>query len=156
MERERHKTRRWGTGGTANDVARIFVADDNELTRRALTGIIIRDERLALIGEASNGALALEVIGALRPDLVCLDVLMPRLDGLAVLRSLREKQPSTAVVIITAASTPEVVSQASELGAHAFIVKPFNAATVLKTIHGVLANSRQPQGGTTVAAVQSR
>jgi two-component system chemotaxis response regulator CheY len=117
----------------------VFVVDDNELTRRALTGIVGRDERLTVIGEASNGVLALKRIHALEPDVVCLDVLMPRLDGMAVLRSIREKLPRTAVIIITAESTPEVVAEARKLGAEAFLVKPFNAAKVLSTIHGVLA-----------------
>jgi two-component system chemotaxis response regulator CheY len=115
----------------------ILVVDDNELTRRALKAILLRDPRFTVLGEASNGASALESIDALRPRLVCLDVLMPRLDGLSVLRKLREKQLSTAVVIITGESTSDVVNQAREMGANGFVVKPFNAATVLNTIDAV-------------------
>src|SRR5690349_14348322 len=94
----------------------IFVADDNELTRSVLKGILVRDERLSVIGEASNGESALESIGRLHPQLVCLDVLMPRMDGLTVLRKLREQEVSPAVVVITAQSTPDVVNQAREMG----------------------------------------
>jgi two-component system chemotaxis response regulator CheY len=116
----------------------ILVVDDNELTRRALKGILMRDERLTVLGEASNGASALESISALKPHLVCLDVLMPRVDGLSVLRAMRDKQLSTAVVIITGESTSEVVNQAREMGANGFVVKPFNAGTVLSTIDTIL------------------
>jgi two-component system chemotaxis response regulator CheY len=116
----------------------ILVVDDNELTRRALKGILMRDERLTVLGEASNGASALESISALKPHLVCLDVVMPRVDGLSVLRAMREKQLSTAVVIITGESTSVVVNQAREMGANGFVVKPFNAATVLNTIDTIL------------------
>ncbi len=116
----------------------ILVVDDNELTRRALKGILMRDERFSVVGEASNGASALESISALRPHLVCLDVVMPRMDGLSVLRKLREMQLSTAVVIVTGESTSDVVKQAREMGANGFVVKPFNAATVLNTIGSIL------------------
>ena len=119
----------------------ILVVDDNELTRRALKGILLRDDRFTVLGEASNGASALESINALQPHLVCLDVLMPRLDGLGVLRKLREKQLPTAVVIITGESTSEVVKEAREMGANGFVVKPFNAAIVLNTIHTVLCRT---------------
>jgi two-component system, chemotaxis family, chemotaxis protein CheY len=119
--------------------ATVFIADDNELTRRALSGIISRDERLAVVGEASNGVAALEMIQALQPELLCLDVLMPRQDGLEVLRGIREKQLATAVIIVTGESTAEVVAQSRELGADGLVVKPFKAAKVLSTIHNVLA-----------------
>jgi DNA-binding response OmpR family regulator len=66
---------------------------------------------------------------------------MPRLDGLGVLRKLREKQLPTAVVIITGESTSEVVKEAREMGANGFVVKPFNAAIVLNTIHTVLCRT---------------
>ena len=141
MEREQsYKPHRSVPAGGAAQFG-ILVVDDNELTRRALKGILLRDDRFTVLGEASNGASALDSISALRPDLVCLDVLMPRLDGLGVLRKLREKQLSTAVVIITAESTSEVVKEAKEMGANGFVVKPFNAAIVLNTIHTVLCRT---------------
>lgn len=141
MEREQsYKPHRSAPAGGKAQFG-ILVVDDNELTRRALKGILLRDERFTVLGEASNGASALESISALRPDLVCLDVLMPRMDGLAVLRKLREKEPSPAVVIITGESTSEVVKEAREMGANGFVVKPFNAAIVLNTIHTVLCRT---------------
>jgi two-component system, chemotaxis family, chemotaxis protein CheY len=124
--------------------ARVFVVEDNDLTRRTLKHIIGRDGRLVLVGEASNGVSALEGINVLQPDLVCLDIHLPRMDGLAVLRTLREKYPPMAVVIITGESTPEVLTQAHSLGADGFVVKPFNAGKVLDTIHHALARN----GGT--------
>ena len=119
--------------------ARVFVVDDNEVVRRALKGVISHDEALLVVGEASNGTSALESIKALEPDLVCLDIMLPGVDGLTILRQVRQEYPAMRVVLITGQATADVVAQARELGAHGFVVKPFNAAKVLKTIHAALA-----------------
>ena len=118
--------------------ARVLVVEDNEVVRRALKGVIAHDEALLVVGEASNGTSALEIIKTLEPDLVCLDIMLPGVDGLAVLRQVRQEYPAMRVVLITGQATPEVVAQARELGANGFVVKPFNAAKVLKTIHAAL------------------
>ena len=78
------------------------------------------------------------MLAELEPDLVCLDILMPGMDGLSLLRSIREKHPRTRVVIISGASTHTTVSQARELGAHAFVVKPFTAGKVLDAVRDAL------------------
>lgn len=118
--------------------ARILIVDDNDVVRRALRGLIRHDESFVVVGEASSGHSALEAIEARKPDLVCLDVLMPGLDGLTILRNIREKYPNIRVVLITGQSTSEVVTQARELGADGFVVKPFNGARVLGAMHSAL------------------
>ena len=118
--------------------SRILIADDNDVVRGALRGLIRHDESLAVVGEASNGQSALEAVKALQPDLVCLDVLMPGLDGLSILRTIREEHPAIRVVLVTGQATSEVVSQARELGTNGFVVKPFNAAKVLAAIRTAL------------------
>jgi len=118
--------------------ARVLVVDDNDVVRRALKGVIAHDEALLVIGEASSGTSALESIKALQPDLVCLDIMMPGVDGLTVLRQVRQEYPAIRVVLITGQATAETVALARELGARGFVVKPFNAAKVLKTIHAAL------------------
>jgi two-component system chemotaxis response regulator CheY len=121
--------------------ATILIVDDNDVIRRALRGLIRHDESLTVVGEAASGESALESIKAAAPDLVCLDVVMPGVDGLTVLRTIREEHPSVRVVIITGQATSEVVAQARELGARGFVVKPFNAAKVLATIHAALGQA---------------
>jgi two-component system chemotaxis response regulator CheY len=119
--------------------ARVLVVDDNEVVRRALKGVIGHDEALLVVGEASSGTSAVESIKAIQPDVVCLDIMMPGVHGLTILRQVREEYPEMRVVLITGQATAEIVAQARELGAHGFVVKPFNAAKVLKTIHAALA-----------------
>jgi two-component system chemotaxis response regulator CheY len=121
--------------------ARILIVDDNDVIRRALRGLMRHDESLTVLGEAACGEMALQSIKAEEPDLVCLDVLMPGMDGLAVLKAIREEHPRVRVIIITGQATSEVVAQARELGAKGFVVKPFNAAKVLATIHAALAQT---------------
>ena len=118
--------------------ARILLVDDNEVVRRALRGLIAHDETLLVVGEAASGRSALDSINALRPDLVCLDIMLPGIDGISVLRQVRQEHPAMRVVLVTCQATAEVVAQARELGANGFVVKPFNGAKVLKTIHAAL------------------
>jgi two-component system chemotaxis response regulator CheY len=107
--------------------------------REVVRGVIRQDKSLSIVGEAANGQAALELVDSFEPDLVCLDVLMPGMDGLSVLRTIREKHPATPVIIVTGQSTSEVVSEAMKLGAAGFVVKPFSAEKLLRAIHAALA-----------------
>jgi two-component system chemotaxis response regulator CheY len=116
----------------------ILIAEDNPVVREVLRGVMRHDDRLRIVGEASNGQLALELVESLKPDLVCLDVLMPGLDGLTVLKTIKEKFPETRVIIVTGQSTSEVVSEALKLGANGLVVKPFNADKLLRAVDKAL------------------
>ena len=119
-------------------VHRILIAEDNQVVREVLRGVIRHDARLRVVGEAANGDAALELVESLKPDVVCLDILMPGLDGLAVLKVIREQFPDTKVVLVTGQSTSEVVTEALKLGASGFVVKPFNADKLLRAIYNAL------------------
>jgi two-component system, chemotaxis family, chemotaxis protein CheY len=118
--------------------AKILIVDDNRIIREVLRGLIRHDDRLAVVGTAANGESALEMIGTLHPDLVCLDVLMPGPDGIAILRTIHAQYPGTRVIVVSGESTPHIVSSALRAGASGFVVKPFNAEKVLRTIHAAL------------------
>ena len=118
--------------------AKILIVDDNRIIREVLRGLIRHDEGLTVVGTAASGEAALEQIGALKPDLVCLDILMPGIDGLAVLRMIHSTYPGTRVILVSGESTPSTVSRALRAGASGFVVKPFNAEKVLRTIHTAL------------------
>jgi two-component system, chemotaxis family, chemotaxis protein CheY len=119
--------------------SRIVIVDDNPVIRDLLRGIMRNDAGLVVVGEAANGDTAIDVVEKLRPDLICLDVLLPGLDGIAVLRALRAMHPEMRVVLVTGRATSSVVSEATELGAAGFVVKPFNAARLLATVRAALS-----------------
>lgn len=119
----------------------ICIVDDNDLMR-ALLRSLLRGETYEVVGEARNGKIALEMIGRVTPRIVCMDVVMPEMDGLKALREIKEKYPAIAVVMITSNASAENVQEAIENGASGFIVKPFNAAKVIDTLAKV--SSRLP------------
>src|SRR5687767_3684569 len=98
--------------------ARIVIVDDNNVIREVLRGLIRHDPRLSVVGEAASGEAAMDLVAQLNPHLVCLDILMPGMGGLEVLRSLREAHPDVRVIVITGQSTSDVVSEALKLGAN--------------------------------------
>jgi two-component system chemotaxis response regulator CheY len=118
---------------------RILIAEDNPVVREVLRGVMRHDDRLRIVGEAANGQLALELVESLKPDLVCLDVLMPGLDGLSALKTIKEKYPDMRVILVTGQSTSEVVAEALKLGASGFVVKPFNANQLLRAVSQALS-----------------
>ena len=124
--------------------ARVLIVDDHQLTRAALSGIVRLDPGLVVVGQSPSGEIALQAIGLLVPDVVCLDVWMPGMDGLAVLRRIRDKHPAIRVVMVTGAATPEVVKEANDGGAHGFVSKPFSATSVLRAINAALRLDLQP------------
>jgi two-component system, chemotaxis family, chemotaxis protein CheY len=118
---------------TTKQAIRIQLVDDNEVTRTLLRGLL-RGEEYDVVGEASDGEHGLEMALRLRPDVLCLDISMPKADGLEVLRQVRAQAPEIVVLMITAHTEREMVQQAIQSGASGYIVKPFNSGKVLDTI----------------------
>ena len=77
------------------------------------------------------------MVERLKPEIVCLDVMMPKMTGLDALREIKAANPAVTVVMISGNASPENVQESLQFGAVGFIVKPFNAAKVLKTLSGV-------------------
>ncbi len=117
--------------------AKILIVDDNDLVRTLLCGIL-RSEDCQIVGEAKNGTLALECIERTRPDIVFMDVMMPVMDGLQALQSIKRKYPEIVVVMITGNPSKENVKESIQGGASGFIVKPFNSAKVLDILNRVV------------------
>jgi two-component system, chemotaxis family, chemotaxis protein CheY len=117
---------------------RVLIVDDNDVMRMLLRGIL-REEAYEVVGEAKNGQAAIDMTERLLPDIVCLDVVMPYMDGLEALREIRQLHPESVVIMITGNASADNVREAVDLGATDFIVKPFNAAKVL----GALARASE-------------
>lgn len=112
----------------------VLIVDDNDIMRTLLRAILRNDERFDVIGEARNGLSAVDMTRRLKPQVVCLDVVMPEMDGLEALREIKREFPDTRVVMITGTPSPANVQEAMNLGANGFIIKPFNAARIIDTL----------------------
>ena len=132
--------------------SRILIVEDNAVIRDLLRGILRHDADLVVVGEAASGENAIDLAEKLRPDLICLDVLLPGLDGIAILRALRAMRPEMRVVLVTGQATNSIVSEALSLGASGFVVKPFNAARLLSAVRSALASAPKPTRTTGPAA----
>ena len=116
----------------------LLLVDDNTTLIQSLIAYFSRQEDVSLAGEAGNGADALELIAREQPDVVLLDIVMPRLDGLGVLRELRTMEKPPRVVVYSALKTDTVVNRAVELGASYFMVKPAEPARIHEQLRAVM------------------
>lgn len=107
---------------------RIYIVDDHPLLRHGLRDFVAQNSRFKIIGEASNGEEALQNLGSLKPNIVILDIDMPRLNGLDTLRAIREQSFPIKVVILTMYKEEDMFNAAMDLGARAYLLKE-NAAT---------------------------
>ena len=118
---------------------RIIIADDHPIVRQGLRQVIERESDLEILAEADDGVVALEQIVALKPDVAVLDLDMPRMDGLEVLRMLRESGLSTAVIILTVHREEAFFNRALQLGAQGYMLKDSALADIVGGIRAVAA-----------------
>ncbi len=123
---------------------RILIVDDSFYMRTMLKNMLT-DAGYEVVGEAANGAQALEMAASTTPDLITLDVILPDNTGLDVLKSLRQTQPATKVVMCSAVGQEVIVTEAIENGALAYIVKPFSEEKVLEIVGSALQNDASEQ-----------
>ncbi len=120
----------------------VAIVDDNDMMRAILRGML-RGEAFDVVGEARNGTLAVDLAERLKPDIICMDVMMPEKNGLEAMAEIKAARPETQIVMITSNADPETVQDAIQNGAAGFIIKPFNAARVLDTLEKVAARMRK-------------
>lgn len=111
----------------------VLVVDDDHLMREMLKAIL-RSEDYQVVGEASNGEDAVALCGKLKPTLVLLDIMMPKMDGLQALVEIKKIQPAVKVLMVSAEATMGKISEAIRKGAAGFVVKPLNAGSVLDRV----------------------
>jgi DNA-binding NarL/FixJ family response regulator len=122
---------------------RVLLADDHVVVRRLLRGLIEDGSGCAVCGEAADGAEAVRLAEDLIPDVVVLDISMPKMDGLEAARRIRVRSPATPVLMITMDDTEQSVRLALAAGARGYIVKG-EAGEHLKAAVLLLAQTCQP------------
>ena len=116
---------------------KVAIADDNDMMLKMLDDIVESDEDLNVIGMAKDGEEAYELIRDKQPDVVLLDVIMPKVDGLGVLHRVREDaaiKKTPCFIMVSAAGGEQVTEDAFALGADYYIMKPFDKNAVLSHI----------------------
>jgi two-component system, response regulator PdtaR len=119
---------------------RVVVAEDESLIRMDICETL-RDHGFEIVGEAGDGNKAVELAFELKPDLMVMDIKMPDLDGLSAAEKIAELK--IPVVLLTAFSQQELVTRAAEVGAMAFLVKPFSPQDLLPAIEIALSRHSQ-------------
>lgn len=122
-------------------VRRVVVAEDEALIRMDIVETL-RDNGFDVVGEAGDGERAIELATQLRPDIVVMDVKMPKLDGISAAERL-SRDNIAPVVLLTAFSQKELVEQAAKAGALAYVVKPFTPSDLLPAIEIALSRHAQ-------------
>jgi CheY-like chemotaxis protein len=120
-------------------LCRVLVVDDDPAIRRVVCALLDLEEYGLL--EAADGLTALELVRLERPDLVILDLTMPRLDGLRACRALRSdpELAGTRVLLLTGRDLPDAWAAARDAGADAYIVKPFSSLALLDAVRRLVA-----------------
>jgi two-component system chemotaxis response regulator CheY len=115
----------------------VLIVDDHGPTR-ALLRAFIRAEGWSVVGEAASAEDGFKALRQLGPDVVCLDVVMPGISGTEILKRMKTDFPRTAVIMVTASATPDVVKMALDGGADGFLVKPFERERIVQTLRAAI------------------
>jgi len=122
---------------------RVLIADDHSVVREGLRRFLGRDPELAVVGEASDGAEAVELARRLRPDIVLMDLLMPVMDGIAATSAIRKELPEIEVVALTSVLESAAVIGAVKAGAIGYLLKDIRAAELRRAIKAAAAGQVQ-------------
>ena len=117
-------------------MANVMVVDDSDSIRLILKDILVIGKH-NLVSELSSGMNVLEEYIKTNPDVVLLDMAMPKKDGVSVLKEIIQFKPSAKVIMISASDSQETMKECMKIGAIAYILKPFNFQDILDTINNV-------------------
>jgi DNA-binding NarL/FixJ family response regulator len=116
---------------------RVVLVDDEALVRSGLRLILEGDPTLRVVGEAGDGRAGIDLVTETDPDVVLMDIRMPRLDGLAATRELLARQPDRRIIVLTTFDTDEMVLTALRLGASGFLLKDTPPAELIDAVRQV-------------------
>ncbi|MEC0091396.1 response regulator [Paenibacillus macquariensis] len=116
---------------------RILIVDDAAFMRMMIRDILTKNG-FEVVGEAQDGAQAIEKFKEVRPDLITMDITMPEMDGITALKEIKKIDPSAKVIMCSAMGQQAMVIDAIQAGAKDFIVKPFQSDRVVEAINKTL------------------
>lgn len=122
----------------ADSRLRVVVADDHTLMREGVVAVIARQSDMVVVGEAADGEGAVALVEREHPDVLLLDLRMPKLDGVAVIERLKPKFPDLAIVVLSTYDTDDDILRALRAGSKAYLLKdtpPDELANCVRTVH---------------------
>ena len=124
------------------DKVSVFIVDDHPVVREGLRTFLELQPDLEFAGEAADGVEALDKIGQLLPDVVLMDLVMPKMDGITTIRHIKALSPSTRILVLTSFSEDDKVFPAVKAGAHGYLMKDIRPAELAEAIR--LVHSGEP------------
>jgi DNA-binding NarL/FixJ family response regulator len=117
----------------------VAVVDDHAIVRQGLVGMLSRDDRFEVAGEADSGFKAIDLVVDTQPDVVLMDVSMPDLDGIAATRQIKKLEPETRVIALTMHQDRAHIRQAFEAGVSGYLLKRNDLGDLIAAIEAVMA-----------------
>lgn len=121
-----------------SDSIRVMIVDDHQLVRRGLSAYLMTAERIHLVGEAADGAEAVDRCAQLQPDVILMDMLMPNLSGADATRIIRQQHPHIQVIVLTSFKEDEMVENALKAGAIGYLLKDATMETIVQAIYDAI------------------
>ena len=119
------------------ETIRVLIADDHAVVRQGLRTLIGTEPGMEVIGEAADGVEAVQMARAFQPDVILLDMVMPRKDGLETIRDIKDENPEARILVLTSFSDDDKVFPAIKSGALGYLLKNASPRTLLGAIRGV-------------------
>lgn len=142
-------------GGVGERKVRLLLVDDQQLMLQALRVFIQNEDDLEVVGEAADGLVAVQQAAALKPDVVVMDLQMPRMDGVEATRRILEASPDTKVVAVTTFHSQDYVIPAFKAGASGYLLKDSAPVEIIDGIRAALAGDFVVSPQVTETLVQS-
>jgi DNA-binding NarL/FixJ family response regulator len=120
---------------------RVLLVDDQQLMREGLRTLLELEEGIVVIGEAADGEAGVEAFGKLSPDVVLMDIRMPRMDGVEATRRIRGRDPSARILVLTTFDEDELVFQAVRAGARGYLLKDVSGHELAEAVRNVASGA---------------
>jgi NarL family two-component system response regulator LiaR len=122
---------------TTQTPIRILIADDHAVVREGLRALIEAKPDLELVGEAADGAEAVRLAHSLKPDVILLDLVMPRMDGIEAIREIKREDPAARILVLTSFAGDDKVFPAIKAGALGYLLKDSSSQALIQAIREV-------------------
>jgi two-component system response regulator DegU len=124
-----------------NTQSRVYIAEDHPLFRKAVRDLLAEDASLSVVGESGNGNRVMDDLTRLRPDVLILDLNLPGLSGIELVRMIISGEIPVRIIVLTMREEEHVFNEVMDAGAHAYVLKDSSADVILEAVRAVVAGN---------------